>query len=152
MISQVSWFAWIAVLEKFWKQMCGVVLTIQTTPPFQNLFKNCLKMFLNTFLVFRARNSFRKWYISAKINVSEPETQPNRISATSCIQKPRSKFLKPSFENLKSQNGSWGLWNYLRSKEKAFLHPELFLSVSTPSESSPSGQFTFWCASISFWL
>ena len=35
------------------------------------------------------------------------ETKPKRISATSCIKKPRSKFLKPSFENLKSENGSW---------------------------------------------
>ena len=43
------------------------------------------------------------------------------------------------------------LRNHPRSKDMIFLHLELFLWVSTPSESLPNGQFTFWCTSISRW-
>ena len=60
---------------------------------------------------FRAQNRF--FQLQSKINGLEPlkasqrpGTTPNRISATSCIQNVCSKLLKPSFENLKSRNGS----------------------------------------------
>ena len=44
------------------------------------------------------------------------------------------------------------LRNHPRSKDMIFLHLELFLWVSTPSESLPNGQFTFWRTWISVLL
>ena len=44
----------------------------------------------------------------------------------SCIQKPYSKILKPTFENLKSQNGSWGSETILDRKRRLFYIRSFF--------------------------
>ena len=86
------------------------------------------------FLVFRTRKSCQKSHFGIKMQLAEPKmhfaTYKTKTMARGPLRRVRgpernqtvsarraaSKFLKPSFENLKSQNGSWGAETILDRK------------------------------------